>query len=197
MHVLFLIFENSPLSRQLNSIVESIYTPTFTTTQKTNTSINTNAGSMDSPLYLKNLKDYEKFKGLIVPPIEDYNMVDYNNNDFCDMIYELLQHFVKNQKEILLIGSGTLILLATKPRLPPFTWIFNRYSFTGPSNSENFKNGLLLTYPSVEDFIKENGGNFTKGSSKMHLIIDENLITCQSETAALIAIQAFILLVTN
>ncbi|KAI8897974.1 hypothetical protein BC833DRAFT_526411, partial [Globomyces pollinis-pini] len=141
-------------------------------------------------------KDYKKvntikndYQGLVIP-----DALGTFLQSFCKFKSIKLKYFKSDIEPVCMIGRGAAALLSTKPDIDQ-EWIFARYSLTGPSNIDDFNDGVYGKYPSIEDFCFENLGNYTcSRKNALHIIVDDNVVTGQNKTSTLIAIQTFILL---
>ncbi|OWF50653.1 Parkinson disease 7 domain-containing protein 1-like [Mizuhopecten yessoensis] len=103
---------------------------------------------------------------------------------------QILSHFVNEKKGICAVGLGVAGLCAAR-KGDGRTWCFDSYSLTGPSV---FELARSADFPSlsiiIEDFIKDNGGNYNSSEpDAVHIIIDRHLITGQNVQSTLTAVQ--------
>lgn len=103
---------------------------------------------------------------------------------------QLLSQFVSEKKGICAVGMGVAGLCAAK-KDGVRTWCFESYSLTGPSVFELARSPEFSSLPIiVEDFIKDNGGNYNCSEpDAIHVIIDRHLITGQNVQSTLTAVQ--------
>ncbi|KAI8904397.1 hypothetical protein EDD86DRAFT_194898 [Gorgonomyces haynaldii] len=127
------------------------------------------------PVDLKSIDFTLDWHGLVIP---DQLGLD------CDILF-IFDYFIKFKRPICMIGSGTEILLKTRPKIGE-DWLFKDTCMTGPSNQEN---------SSVQDFISDFHGNYSFTRSKRpHIVIDDHIVTAQNKNSSLLAVQTFILL---
>lgn len=115
----------------------------------------------------------------------DYHTIDLAQNDFSSLlvpegighyyhdkdIKPLISSFVKFKKPICFLGTGCGALLATKPNLDE-TWLFGDYSLTAPSNLDLLRTKSYDKYPSLEEFIFLNLGQYSASvRSNIYIVV--------------------------
>lgn len=104
------------------------------------------------------------FNGLVIPEGSGHY---YHSKDIKPFIYS----FVKFKKPICFLGTGCGALLATAPDLDE-TWMFAEYSLTAPSNLDLLKTNSYDKYPSLEEFIFLNFGQYSASvRSKIYIVV--------------------------
>ncbi|CAD5121050.1 DgyrCDS9591 [Dimorphilus gyrociliatus] len=150
-----------------------------------------------TPIMLKSIS-VDKYSALVIPDAPGAHF-DLAHDEH---MAEILHDFMREKKLICAISNGVSGLFPAKKNN---TWIFNSYSMTCTPLVDLVRASLVqdtrLTMP--QDFIVFNGGSYAPSSSssttkdssrKLHVVIDNNLITAATVQSTLIAIQNVILL---
>lgn len=111
-------------------------------------------------------------------------------------VAQILQHFINEKKPVCAVGQGVAAFCGLQTLENANKWAMAGYCLTGPSVCELARKPGFGNIPIVlEDYIKDNGANYSASEpDAVHIVVDRNIITGQNEASTLTAVQNLILL---